>query len=233
MIDLNKQPIILLGGFLINTKSYLPIANWLTKEEGLKVSIIKLNKLDWLSTSWEHGWARILNKVNDEVKKIIKSSPEQKITLLGHSSGGVMLRLYLSDKIFAGTRYSGKDYCNNLITLGSPHQAKRSTKLRGLVDKEFPGSYYSESVNYASIGGILNINSTATKLLTRITAKFSYNSICGLENDYGDGLVPLSSSLLKDSKQIILNDVSHSKIFGESWYGSDHVIEKWWYELLK
>tara|TARA_Y100001968_G_scaffold328372_1_gene375407 strand:+ start:788 stop:1489 length:702 start_codon:yes stop_codon:yes gene_type:complete len=233
MIDLNKQPVILLGGFLIKTKSYLPIANWLKKEKGLKVKIIELNKLDWLITSWEYGWARILNKVNIEVKTIVETSSTKKVTLLGHSSGGVMLRLYLSDRILSGKRFNGKDYCNNLITLGSPHQAKRSTKLRGLVDKEYPGTYYSSCVNYASIGGRLNNKSKTTKLLTRLTAKYSYNSISGLENDCGDGLVPLSSSLLKDSKQIIMDGVSHGQIFGESWYGSEDVIEKWWGELLK
>ncbi len=231
MIDLNKQPIILLGGFLINPLSYLGLANYLKKTEGIDVNIVNINKFEWLNTNWEFGWAKVLDKVDILVKEQVKNSNTGKITLIGHSSGGIMLRLYLSDKCFRKRVYDGKKYCNNLITLGSPHSAIRATKLRSQVDRDFPGSYYAEFVNYTSIGGCIDLKSKRTKLLARLTAENSYKAISGIENDIGDGLVPLSSSLLKDSKQIILKDVSHGKVFGEQWYGSEDTIKQWWQKL--
>ena len=232
MINPNKQPIILLGGFLINPKSYLNISKFLKDREGIVVNIVNINKSEWLFTNWEVGWRRVLDKVHKLVTEQVSKSETGKITLVGHSSGGVMLRLYLSNRYFRGRKYNGKIYCNNLITLGSPHQAIRATKLRSFVDREFPGCYYSNEVKYTSIGGQIDLKSEATKSLSRLTANKSYLAISGIKSDIGDGLVPLSSSLLKDSKQIILSNVAHGKSFGDIWYGSDEALKRWWKEVI-
>jgi len=114
-----------------------------------------------------------------------------------------MLRLYLSDQLFGGKKYNGKLITENLITLGSPHHSLRATKLRKFVNEEYPGNYFNE-VNYISVGGAVDIRSKQTYLLTKCIARSSYYLISGNFNDEGDGLVPLSSSLLEGSNQVIL-----------------------------
>ena len=186
---------------------------------------MQITKIDWLKTNTVKGWGNILNKVDNCVKNVIKETNAKKIDLIGHSSGGVMLRLYLSKDLFNGKKYGGSDFTSNLITLGSPHQAKRATPLRKLVDEKFPENFF-KNVNYVSIGGELEVKSSDSSLITKLFAKNSYKSISGEQTSIGDGLVPLSASLLNGSQKIILPKTSHSKIFGETWYGTNDRINE-------
>tara|TARA_Y100001968_G_C19381595_1_gene730620 strand:+ start:799 stop:1509 length:711 start_codon:yes stop_codon:yes gene_type:complete len=228
MKDLNNQPIIILGGFLINPKSYFPMSYWLKHHTKASVEIINVSKVEWLLTSWDFGWARILDKVHSSVIKFKKISKTGKVSLIGHSSGGVMLRLFLADNKFHNRIYNGKTICNNLITLGSPHSAIRATRLRSMVDKKYPGSFYHPEVNYASIAGRLNIDGPNSSRLSKNLAVRSYKSILGKSNLVGDGLVPIDSALLRNSRQIILDETSHGSSFGSYWYGSSNNVSKWW-----
>ncbi len=171
-----------------------------------------------------------MNKVTDKVSIAMKENNSKKIDLIGHSSGGVMLRLYLSSEPFNGQIYNGKNITKNLITLGSPHQAIKATKLRKFVDQKYPGNFFN-NVNYISIGGEVQINSKHSSLLTKIIAKRSYQSISGDQDARGDGLVPLSSSILKGSQQIILPETFHGGIFGKVWYGTPSKVEEWWKQI--
>ena len=191
---------------------------------------MQITKIDWLKTNTVKGWGNILNKVDNCVRNVIKETNAKKIDLIGHSSGGVMLRLYLSKDLFNGKKYGGSDFTSNLITLGSPHQAKRATPLRKLVDEKFPENFF-KNVNYVSIGGELEVKSSDSSLITKLFAKNSYKSISGEQTSIGDGLVPLSASLLNGSQKIILPKTSHSKIFGETWYGTNDRINEWYKQI--
>ena len=219
-----------MGGFLITPEAYLCIKNFLEVTRKRKVYIVNLTRNDWLKSGTIKGWINILDKVEKTAYKVILETKTKKIDFIGHSSGGILLRLYLSDKLFGGKNYNGKIITENLITLGSPHQALRATKLRKFVDQEYPGSFFKQ-VNYISIGGRVNIQSPQSYLLTKLLARRSYKSISGNSNSEGDGLVPLSSSLLDGSNQVILQDTFHGGIFGEYWYGSESKVNDWWSKI--
>lgn len=225
-----KNPLVLLGGFLITSEAYFEIKKTFEKNFSRKVYIVEISRMDWLKTNSIAGWSNILNKVDYCVKNVLKESTSRKIDLIGHSSGGVMLRLYLSKDKFNGKNYNGCEFTSNLITLGSPHQARRATSLRKFVDEKFPGNFFKD-VNYISIGGELTVNSSESSFLTKALAEKSYKSISGVKISTGDGLVPLSSSLLKGSQKIILPETSHSKIFGKNWYGINKRIIEWYRQI--
>ena len=225
-----KNPLVLLGGFLITSETYYEIKKTFEKNFSRKVYIVEVSRMDWLKTNSIAGWSNILNKVDYCVKNVLKESTTRKIDLIGHSSGGVMLRLYLSKDKFNGKNYNGCEFTSNLITLGSPHQARRATSLRKFVDEKFPGNFFKD-VNYISIGGELTVNSSESSFLTKALAEKSYKSISGAKISTGDGLVPLSSSLLKGSQKIILPETSHSKIFGKNWYGINKRIIEWYRQI--
>jgi len=189
-----------------------------------------VTKRDWWKSNSAEGWKNILNKVKNTVSIALKENNEKKIDLIGHSSGGIMLRLYLSSEPFINSIFDGKSITKNLITLGSPHQAIKATKLRRFVDERYPGNFF-KTINYVSIGGEVEINSRQTSLLTKLIARNSYKSISGDKNASGDGLVPLSSSLLINSQQIILPKTVHSGIFGNNWYGSCSKVSEWWHQI--
>ena len=221
------QPIVILGGFLINCSAYKEMTEYIKSRTNNKVVTVPVTKIEWLSTNWSFGWKIILDKVEKIVKELTNESSTNKVTLIGHSSGGMMLRLYLSDLLFNRKIYNGKDYANCLITLGSPNQAKRATYLRNFVSSKLPGSYYSKDVNYISVAGELDLNGPiATKTSLRLS-KSSYRALNGNGDVIGDGLVPRDSALLMGSKQIVLKETAHGKAFGKDWYGSKNKVEEW------
>ena len=225
------QPVVILGGFLISDSTYGPMAAWIHANTGAEVRIVQANRLDWLATSWSFGWIRLLDRVNACVQALQAESATGRVTLIGHSSGGVMLRAYLSDEAFLGRTYAGATRCNRLITLGSPHQAVRATPLRALVDQRFPGCPQANQVDYVAIAGRLDLNGANASRFSRRTAANSYRQISGDPQAPGDGLVPVSSALLRDARCVELEDTAHGGFFGRSWYGSEDRIGRWWSAL--
>tara|TARA_B100000700_G_scaffold325175_1_gene433225 strand:- start:190 stop:891 length:702 start_codon:yes stop_codon:yes gene_type:complete len=227
-----NQPIIILGGFLIDNSAYKEMKEYIISRTSNKVVIVPVNKIEWLSTNWSFGWKNILDKVEKIAKELSNDSLKKKVTLIGHSSGGMILRLYLSDLLFNRKVYNGKHYANCLITLGTPNQAKRATYLRNFVSSKLPGSFYSPEVSYISVAGELDLNgSLASKTSLRLS-KSSYKALNGNQDVLGDGLVPRESALLMGSKQIVIKDTAHGRVFGKDWYGSISKVEEWFNKSL-
>ena len=225
-IDPN-QPVVILGGFLITEEAYQPMARWLTERGVVDARVVNVSRYDWLLTSWSFGWRRILDRVDELVKQLQPKSPSNQITLIGHSSGGVMLRLYLSDQPFEGRRYGGASRVNRLISLGSPHQAVRATPLRAMVDRCFPGCH-EPGVDYVAIAADLPLESTNASAFSRRSAKSSYRAIAGAVDVRGDGLVPVESALLRNARQLTLQDTAHGGLFGSTTYFTEERLEQWW-----
>ena len=222
-----QQPVVILGGFLITEEAYQPMADWLTGQGVIDAEVVPVSRYDWLLTSWGFGWRRVLDRVDALVRELQSKSPSGRVTLIGHSSGGVMLRLYLSDQPFQGRCYGGSSRCDRLITLGSPHQAVRATPLRAMVDRCFPGCHEA-GVDYVAIAAELDLESANASSFSRRSAKGSYRSIIGSTDVAGDGLVPVDSALLRGARQLTLPDTAHGGLFGSTWYATAARLEHWW-----
>ena len=227
------QPIIILGGFLIDRATYKEMIEHIKSRSNNKVVIVPVNKLEWLSTNWSFGWRLILDKVEKIAKDLSEESITKKVTLIGHSSGGMILRLFLSDLLFSNKIYNGKDYVNCLITLGSPNQAKRATYLRNYVSSKLPGSFYRKNVSYISVAGELDLRGPIATKISRRLSKTSYRALNGNDDTIGDGLVPRDCALLIGSKTIVMKETAHGKSFGKDWYGSKNKVEEWLNRLIE
>jgi hypothetical protein len=148
------------------------------------------------------------------------------VTLIGHSSGGIMLRLYLDDAPFQGRSYDGKALADTLVMLGSPHTALKATVLRQMVQRRLPGSPFADRVRYLSVAGDLDLVNASP--MARRLAPTAYRNSTGDAHDRGDGLVPVASALLEGSTQLVLPGVAHGGAFGSCWYGNPEVVERWW-----
>ena len=221
------QPVVILGGFLITEEAYQPMADWLINQGVTDAKVVPVSRYDWLLTSWGFGWRRVLDRVAEHVQLLQSTSPTGRVTLIGHSSGGVMLRLYLSDQPFQGRTYGGASRRDRLISLGSPHQAIRATPLRAMVDRSCPGCH-EPGVDYVAIAGELNLNSTTASVFSRRSAKGSYRGISGSVDVSGDGLVPVDSALLCGARHLVQSDTAHGGLFGNTTYFSPARLEAWW-----
>jgi pimeloyl-ACP methyl ester carboxylesterase len=234
MISAEKPPIIILGGFLSMAAVYRKLRHALSVFSEQKVWVVNTRPFDWLSSISKVGWFLVLNKLDITVKKALPNSMMSKATLIGHSQGGVLARLYLRPEPFMGKRFNGLDHIDHLITLGSPHLNKGGLQRGGYmarwIEHQVPGSTYSSQVQYTSVAGkFIRGNSTGSPF-ERFAFKV-YKEICGEGETWGDGITPISSALLPGSQHLTLNGVSHYSLLGEPWYGSEEVLPLWWSKI--
>jgi hypothetical protein len=231
------QPILVLGGFLISPAAYGPMVETLERLSGQPVALVAVNRLDWLLTVAPFGWARLLDRVATAAAALAARSASGRITLVGHSSGGILLRLFLAEGPFLGRRYGGRKLANTLVMLGSPHTALRASAMRARVARELPGAFFAgvqpDPVHYLAVAGALNLEEAAgeASATARRLAPTAYRNSTGNPADRGDGLVPVTSALLQGAEALVLEGVAHGGAFGRRWYGTPAVVERWWAAL--
>eukprot|EP00977_Amphora_coffeiformis_P009793 scaffold2252_cov150-Amphora_coffeaeformis.AAC.8 len=165
-----------------------------------------------------------------------KLPADVKVGLIGHSAGGWISRVYLSDRNYGGKVYDGTRYIHTLVTLGTPHLDAPGPAFSGIrwVDKE---EALVRSLAVASSGFSSNDWGSFTK---------GAYQFCGFENTTGDGVTPLESAFAyRGAEQLELEEVHHiswrdnrfAKLVskeltehhgsGKPWYGSAEVVKQW------
>ena len=210
------QPILVLGGFLIGAEAYGPLVASLERLSAQPVLLVPVSRLDWLLTLFPFGWARLLDRVAPLAAELAARSPSGRITLVGHSSGGILLRLFLAEAPFEGRRYGGRHLADTLVMLGSPHTALKATAMRARVARELPGAFFARAdpdpVRYLAVAGSIDLaepegqaSATARRL-----APTAYRNSTGDPADRGDGLVPVESALLESADAVVLEGYTGS-----------------------
>lgn len=230
--DYPGRPIVILGGFLSFAMLYCDMAEALERLTGQPVFLVEAQTLDWLPVIAPPGWRRLLDKVDRAVQQARQASATGQVTLIGHSAGGLLARLYLSPRPFLGRSYRGLETVADLITLGTPHYNRRKFIYGGWlaswVDRRYPGAYFAPQVRYTAVAGKwLQGNLQGTRRERQVY--LLYKDMLGDGAIWGDGLVPVASALLQGARQITLEAVSHYAVFGAAWYGAPEVIPRWWY----
>jgi hypothetical protein len=224
-------PIVIFGGFLSFSMLYAGLRDALAQLSGQPVWVVETSSYDWLPSIVPLGWAHLLSKLDRTVRRAVHDAPAGRITLVGHSAGGVLSRMYLSPEPFLGRAYGGLDHVNHLITLGSPHYNGRRLMYGGMmshwVDRHYPGAFFAPRVRYTSIAGRL-VHGDRNGTLVQQHAYTFYRAIAGAGDVWGDGLIPMSSALLSGAQHIVLGEVAHFAGFGPSWYGTPAVVKEWW-----
>lgn len=224
---LDEQPVVIFGGFLSVPTAYRSMYGQLAEMTGQTVRIVDAWTHDWIRSTTRAGWARLLGKLERAVLEAVRHSATGKVTLVGHSAGGVMGRLYLSDRPFLGHIYRGTDYVDRLITLGSPHHNRSGGQIRRWVDEQYPGAYFAPQVQYVCVAG-KRVQGRRDGSVGQRLAYRSYLRLSGAGDSWGDGLVPIESAILPGWHPIILEGVSHFSLSSVAWYGSAEVIPRWW-----
>ena len=225
------QPIVIFGGFLSADRIYFALRETLAALTRQHVSVVQTRSLDWLPSVSQVGWAVLLRKLDRAVRAAAQISPTGQVTLIGHSAGGVLARLYLSPRSFYGESFRGFQRVSHLITLGSPHHNRggltRGGYMAQWIEQHYPGAAFSPLVSYTAVAG-QSLRGDARGTPRERMAYRTYRSISGQGNEWGDGLVPTSAALLRGARHITLDGVAHFAIFGDDWYGSESIIPLWW-----
>ncbi|CAL9160592.1 uncharacterized protein LOC135635794 [Musa acuminata AAA Group] len=135
------RPVVILPGLGNNTGDYKDLVSTLREVYGVPSVVTKVSRVDWLRNAaglldpnYWRGTLRprpvldwYLERVDEavaEAKQLL--ADDGKISLIGHSAGGWLARLYLEE--------FGASNISLLLTLGSPHSAPPKG-LPGVIDQ--------------------------------------------------------------------------------------------------
>ncbi|EFJ41234.1 hypothetical protein VOLCADRAFT_107781 [Volvox carteri f. nagariensis] len=260
--------VLILPGLGNNAADYGPLAVQL-EARGMAVEVAQVTRPDWSRNAaaladpdWWKGCLKprpavnwYLDKVDAAMQRLKRrvEAAEAPITMLTHSAGGWLGRVYLYDW--------GTEGVDRFVSLGSPHLppprgAKGVDQTRGILtacNDMSPGAFHS-SIQYVTIcgkfvHGVPLTGKAATHTSNPPTAngngpsswlaKFAglgYEQVCGEAEVWGDGIVPQPSAHLEGALSVDLEGVFHSPLgeklpFLGPWYGSPEVLELWLHHL--
>jgi hypothetical protein len=228
------QPIVICGGFLSHPGVYAGMSRELERMTGQPVRTVQAFVHDWLRQPLDKGWVYLLDQLEQAVRQARLYSASGKVTLIGHSAGGLLSRLFLSSEPFRGHTYSGVDCVDLLVTLGSPHYTSGRTlaHTQNWVEKRYPGAYFAPRTRYFTVAGQGVLGARRGSIRQRMAYRF-YQHVNGSGDIWGDGLVPVESALLEGAQHLVLDGVSHAPEFSKAWYGTPAVIAQWWPACLE
>lgn len=156
-----------------------------------------------------------LERVAAAVAAAKKVNAGGNITMLAHSAGGWLGRLYLLD-------FKDSDI-DRLVSLGSPHLPPPDgvvDQTRGIlnyVNEASPGAFHSD-IEYVTICGryIRGSSFFQSGTLSSKLVGLGYKQVCGASDVWGDGVVPLPSAHLEGATQVELDGIYHSPLGSSS-----------------
>lgn len=181
------------------------------------------------------------------------SPPQGKIALIGHSAGGWISRIYLSERNYGGRIYNGHDLVHSLVTLGTPHASAPGPAFVGVEWCNQEDPTIQPTIRKLAVGGTGFLGGDWGAL-----TQGSYAFCCEQGTDIGsvdgDGITPIQSALAwKGAEQLVVDGVTHfcwTEVAGSNivapeltkdqrennrpWYGSDSVLDQWasWLDVV-
>ncbi|KAL9226793.1 hypothetical protein vseg_002564 [Gypsophila vaccaria] len=259
------RPAVILPGLGNNTGDYQRLQVSL-EEYGIKSVVARVSRLDWFRNAagladldyWK-GTLRprpvldwYLERVDEAVNEAIEGAQGGTISLVGHSAGGWLARVYMEE--------FGKDNVSLLLTLGTPHMPPPKgvsgviDQTRGLlnyVQQHCAKAVYTPQLKYVCIAGryiqgarlsgnssndsgyvasgeaeesVMTVSESTAGSVT-LRARIvgqGYKQVCGKADVWGDGVVPEESAHLEGALNISFDGVYHSPV------GSDDTLRPWY-----
>jgi hypothetical protein len=230
-----ERAVIILPGLGNNAADYNILAAQLEILENLHVEIAPVARIDWarnaaglLDTAYWTGSLKPRPTVDwylDRIESAIAAAkstlgPDVPLTLLAHSAGGWLGRLYLLE--LTNGSPSTSQNIDRFVSLGSPHLAPPPgvvDQTRGIltwISENCPGCYHDD-VEYVTIAGkyIKGAPFSGPGGWQRRIVGAGYQQVCGDAAVWGDGVVPVPAAHLEGALQLTLEGVYHSPLGAE------------------
>jgi hypothetical protein len=230
----SQGSIVILGGFISRASFYDGMKNQLRSLTGQDVIIAKISPWIWLSVSFPYGWIPILKKLEQLIRAVLVRDPSQRLTLVGHSLGGLLGYLYLLSPAVSGLDLTGRDFIGHLVTLGSPHHNQCRWLHGGLLSKytkQREKRYQPPKNLRITCVASRNVQGNPQGTSSQKKAFAMYKKIVGQGAVWGDGVIPISAALLPEAQQLILDNVGHFSRSRDTWYGSPEATAQWWAKI--
>ncbi|KAH9771101.1 alpha/beta-Hydrolases superfamily protein [Citrus sinensis] len=238
------RPAVILPGLGNNSGDYQRLQLTL-KDYGVPTVVAEVSRFDWLRNAAglvdPNYWRATLrprpvldwyfSRMNDAIQKAKEFTPGGKLSLIGHSAGGWLARVYMEE--------FGSSDISLLLTLGTPHLYIQGARFFGNSNVDVDSTVAIDTdqpiSEVATVDNKTISTATSTTFRARIVGQ-GYKQVCGQADVWGDGVVPEVSAHLEGALNISLDGVYHSPVGSDDalrpWYGSPAVVEKWIHHLL-
>lgn len=200
----------------LNARAFFTAAYW-------KCELTPSPILDWYLQRVHETVTNIQAQVHLDDDKA-DGSGQDGVSLLGHSAGGWLARVYLA-------RYAGHNV-RTLVTLGTPHAVPPQgviDQTRGLLNyvaKHCDTPNQVDKFVCVAGGGTVG-KPLGNGSIGQYVAYLSYAAVCGIGQVDGDGVTPMQAAG-SDGAEFITCECDHSMLTSpERWYGSDDIVSQW------
>jgi pimeloyl-ACP methyl ester carboxylesterase len=250
----SRPAVVVLPGLGNQTEDYDAFASEL-EGRGFSVTVARVARPDWLRNAagladlnyWKGtlqprptvDW--YLERIDDAIARAKETSGAARVSLVAHSAGGWMARVYLED--------FGTESVHQLVSLGSPLNSVPKD-VPGVVDQTRGILTYVESrcasaADLAARG--VAVTCLAGKWLEGAesldgfgnAANFfvgqGYKQVCGSSGAWGDGITPVATAHLPGAENVTLEGVFHTPLGSSEsrpWYGTPAVLDEWVEKLM-
>jgi pimeloyl-ACP methyl ester carboxylesterase len=226
---MTAPPLVLIGGYLTGPGDFAALAAALERPPyGYRVFVAPIGRARWAFTrDWD--FRPVLDIVRATVARALEATGADTVSILGHSVGGTVARMYLGDTPYLGSVYGGHRYVSQLVMLGSPHHSQEywTRQSIGFVNGAYPGAFHDD-VRYISVIGRAIRGDPRGSFIQRM-ARNSYVMVSGAahERAWGDGITTLHCAALAGAEYLAVDGVSHSPFHGRPWYGDPAALGRW------
>ena len=253
--DAESRPaVVVLPGLGNQTEDYDAFASEL-EGRGFSVTVARVARPDWLRNAagladlnyWKGtlqprptvDW--YLGRIDDAIAQAKARSGAEQVSLVAHSAGGWMARVYLED-------FGTASVCQ-LVSLGSPLNSVPKD-VPGVVDQTrgiltFVESRCASVAELAARG--VAVTCLAGKWLegadtleglgnaSNFFVGQGYKQVCGSSVAWGDGITPVVTAQLEGAENVVLEGVFHTPLGASEsrpWYGTPAVLDRWVEKIL-
>ncbi|CAN8255998.1 unnamed protein product [Cochlearia groenlandica] len=257
------RPAVILPGLGNNSEDYKNLVSTLG-EYNVPTVVASVSRPDWfrnaaglVDPAYWRGTLRprpvldwYLKRIDDAVREANELAQGQRLSLIGHSAGGWLARVYMEEY--------GTNDISLLLTLGTPHlppprgETGAIDQTRGLlyyVEENCAKAVYTPELRYVCIAGryirgarlvgnaepdsdvnigvdggvkaVSEVSSSKPSFRARFVGQ-GYKQVCGKADVWGDGVVPEVSAHLKGAVNVSFDGVYHSPV------GSDDETRPWY-----
>jgi hypothetical protein len=236
-----EQPyVLILEGLISPPIAYRRMRQRLLDHGARGVDLAPVHVWDWLRAGVT-GFGALQLRTARAIQRAYQRSGGRPIMVVGHSGGGVLARLAMSEAPYRGRATAVAPLVGCLVTLGTPHGLHRSptrvrhagVELSGFLARYTPGAWFAPATSYLSVGsdavrpGPSGAPVPRRHPLDRARRTFFSRIVGPLLPSGSDGVVSLEWAHLEGATQLTYHDVLHG-VLGGPWYGDAAVIDRWW-----
>jgi hypothetical protein len=231
--------VLIVGGLLTPPIGYRRVRQRILDHGAAHVDIAPVSVIDWARAGLR-GFVALQRKVARAIERTYTRSGRP-IIVVGHSGGGLLARLAMSDAPYRGHVGGAAPMVGCLVTLGSPHDLHRAplprahegVRLAAFLAEHQPGAHHQPRTGYVTVASDAVPAPRAAEPsihrgpVARVQHAFFRRITGPTLASGGDGIVSRSLADLDGGREVILHDVFHG-VIGSPWYGDDAAIDRWW-----